>query len=189
MIYVALVHYPVLNRQSEVITSAVTNLDIHDISRIAATYDLSAYYVITPISDQQELVSKLISHWIDGNSPNMDRKRALSLVRICSSIQDACSQIREETGLSPQVVATSAKLRDRSIGWQELRNDLWRNGLPSDDMSPLLLLFGTASGLADEVFDMATGTLEPVEPHREYNHLSVRSAVAITLDRLLGTMS
>ncbi len=184
----ALVHYPVLNRRGEVITSAVTNLDIHDISRIAATYDLSAYYVITPLSDQQELVRELTSHWIDGKSPNLDRKRALSLVRICSSIQDAYSEIRKETGLFPQVVATSAKLRERCIGWQELRNDLWRNSLPPNDMPPLLLLFGTASGLSDEVFDMAAGTLEPVEPQREYNHLSVRSAVAITLDRLLGIM-
>ncbi len=50
----------------------------------------------------------------------------------------------------------------------------------------ILLLFGTAWGLADEVMDMADYLLDPVEGYTDYNHLSVRSAVAIILDRLAG---
>ncbi|MBT8351253.1 MAG: RNA methyltransferase, partial [Deltaproteobacteria bacterium] len=37
-LYVALVHYPVVNKNGDVIASAVTNLDLHDIARAAKTY-------------------------------------------------------------------------------------------------------------------------------------------------------
>ena len=50
----------------------------------------------------------------------------------------------------------------------------------------ILLLFGTAWGLVDEVFEKADYLLDPVEGYTDYNHLSVRSAAAIILDRLAG---
>jgi hypothetical protein len=50
-----------------------------------------------------------------------------------------------------------------------------------------LLLFGTAWGLTEEVFTMVDGILPPITGSGDYNHLSVRSAVAIMLDRILGT--
>jgi hypothetical protein len=50
----------------------------------------------------------------------------------------------------------------------------------------ILLLFGTAWGLVDQVFDKADYLLDPVEGYTNYNHLSVRSAAAIILDRLAG---
>ncbi len=185
-IYVALVHYPVLNRMGETITSAVTNLDIHDIARAAATYDLDGYFIVTPLMEQQELVGELTGHWLKGASPNNDRKTALSLVRVVSSISETCRLIEAETGVLPAVIATSARRRERTVGWRELREKI--QGLSDNsDHIPLLLLFGTASGLAEEVFEQVSGTLEPIEPQRLYNHLSVRSAVAITLDRLLGS--
>jgi tRNA (guanine37-N1)-methyltransferase len=40
--------------------------------------------------------------------------------------------------------------------------------------------------LAEEVVDMADGVLRPIRYLDEYNHLSVRSAVTITVDRLLA---
>ncbi len=180
-IYVALVHYPVLNRKGETITSAVTNLDIHDIARVAATYDLEAYFVVTPLPEQQELVRELTGHWIDGGSSNTDRKTALSMVRIVSSLEEIRRQIKDETGHPPVMIATSARRQGRVAGWQELRREI-DQGKYRD--VPLLLLFGTASGLADQVFKEVDATLEPIEPQRLYNHLSVRSAVAITIDRL-----
>jgi len=185
-IYVALVHYPVLNRMGETITSAVTNLDIHDIARVAATYELAGYFVVTPLPEQQELVRELTAHWIDGASPNIDRKAALSLVRITASLEETCREIERDTAECPVVIATSARDRGRCKAWQELRGELEAT---EEHAAPLLLLFGTASGLAEEVFEQASATLEPVEPQRIYNHLSVRSAVAITLDRLLGDRS
>ncbi len=186
MIYVALVHYPVLNRMGETITSAVTNLDIHDIARVAATYGLAGYFIVTPLQEQQELVRALTGHWLHGASSNLDRKTALSLVRITASLEDTCLQIEGDTGKIPFVVATSARPRERSIGWGRLRNEV-AAAEEDSEKPPVLLVFGTASGLADAVFGLASVTLEPIEPHRTYNHLSVRSAVAIALDRLLGT--
>ena len=49
-----------------------------------------------------------------------------------------------------------------------------------------LILFGTAWGLAQEVIEAGDGILPPITGTGDYNHLSVRSAAAITLDRLLG---
>ncbi len=54
-----------------------------------------------------------------------------------------------------------------------------------DRETPLFLLFGTGWGLTQEVKDSSDYVLAPIEG-KGYNHLSVRSAVAIILDRLLG---
>ena len=53
---------------------------------------------------------------------------------------------------------------------------------------PVLLVFGTGWGLADEVIAGADALLEPVRAREAtgYNHLSVRAACAILLDRRLG---
>ena len=51
---------------------------------------------------------------------------------------------------------------------------------------PHLILFGTGWGLCEEVIDGADIVLSPICGETEYNHLSVRSAAAIVLDRLLG---
>ena len=59
-LHVALLHYPVYNRQRQVIVSAVTNLDIHDIARAALTYGVKSFYVVTPLQDQQKLVKRLL---------------------------------------------------------------------------------------------------------------------------------
>ncbi len=45
---------------------------------------------------------------------------------------------------------------------------------------------GTGWGLSDEIFAASGMTLEPIKGCGDYNHLSVRSATAIMLDRLLG---
>jgi hypothetical protein len=45
---------------------------------------------------------------------------------------------------------------------------------------------GTGWGLTEECFSAADFILEPIAGNGSYNHLSVRSAAAIMLDRLLG---
>ena len=109
MIYLALVHYPVLNRKGELIASAITNLDIHDIARLARTYDLSAYYLVTPLSDQQILARRLIGHWLEGvgGDINPDRREAMGLIRIAEDIKKVCSEITLETGRSVLVYVLS----------------------------------------------------------------------------------
>ena len=54
------------------------------------------------------------------------------------------------------------------------------------DGTPYALVLGTAWGLADTFIKQADYCLEPICGPTDYNHLSVRSAAAILLDRLLG---
>lgn len=182
MIYIALVHYPVLNSRGEVIVSAVTNLDIHDIARTSKTYGVAGYYVVTPVDEQQSLVMELINHWSDGAGGNInpDRRAALELVRVACSLADVRYDIASRTGSRPLVYATTAKSRNDTAGWRSLRDEIRNKGLDA------LLIFGTAFGLAWDVLDAVDGVLEPIEGGTGYNHLPVRSAVAITLDRLLS---
>ena len=83
-VFLALLHYPVYNKDKEIITSAVTNLDIHDIARSARTYDLEKYYLVTPLKEQIVLIKKIIKHWTEGYgaSYNEDRKKALEIVDV-----------------------------------------------------------------------------------------------------------
>jgi hypothetical protein len=50
----------------------------------------------------------------------------------------------------------------------------------------VVLVFGTAWGLAPQALEQADFRLAPIAGAGEYNHLSVRSAVSIILDRALG---
>ncbi|UCF95676.1 MAG: RNA methyltransferase [Desulfobacterales bacterium] len=181
-LYVALTHYPVVNKSGAVIASAVTNLDLHDIARVAKTYGVPTFYVVTPLADQQELARKIICHWTSGVGAryNPARRRALELVRIEASIKAVVADIADREKGSPHIVVTCAKRIKGSIGYATLRAML-RNGRPH------LLVFGTAWGLASDFIAEADCVLEPVAGNSDYNHLSVRSAAAIILDRLLGT--
>ncbi|MEN8140140.1 MAG: RNA methyltransferase [Thermodesulfobacteriota bacterium] len=174
---IALVHYPVYNKNRQEIASAVTNLDLHDLARAARTYGVGTVYIVTPIVDQQELVAEIMGHWQDGYGAtyNQDRKEALTVVKVCSDL----AQARELAG-PLTVLATGAKEREGSLAWPDVRERL-REG------ESFLILFGTAWGLTREVFAECEGALAPISGgDTGYNHLSVRSAVAISLDRLLG---
>jgi hypothetical protein len=178
---VALVHYPVVNRTGELIGSAVTNLDLHDIARAGCTYGVDTYWVVTPDSQQQELVGKIIAHWTQGygGSVNPDRKNALSLIRTCSGFDEVVKGMTEKWGVKPMIIATCARPGQRTVEYEAVRNMIAKD-------KPLLLLFGTAWGLAPEMLAKADEILPPLRGVGEYNHLSVRSAVSIILDRLLG---
>ncbi len=178
---IALIHYPVINKLGETIGSAVTNLDIHDIARAATTYGVDNYYIVTPYEDQHSLVKEITAHWQKGYGAtyNPSRKRALDMVSICSSVDDAIEQITEIRGQRPQLVTTSAAQQANSLDFCDCRKLI-------EEGQPLLLLFGTAHGLAPEIMTKADINLPPVRGRTDYNHLSVRSAVSIILDRLLG---
>jgi len=169
----------VINRRGEVITSAVTNLDLHDISRAARTYGVRAVFCVTPLEDQQQLIGRLIEHWTEGYGArfNPDRREALKLLRIAASLTETIAAVTACEQQAPQMVATSARPQPGTIDCQKIGQRL-ADGIPQ------LLLFGTASGLAPEVIAAADAVLEPVVGCGVYNHLSVRSAAAIILDRL-----
>ena len=180
-LYVALTHYPVINKRGDIIASALTNLDLHDISRAAKTYGVKSFYVVTPLSDQKVLANKIIAHWTGGAGAvyNPDRRSALELIKVKASIIDVVEDIKGIENSYPKTVATSARRYPSSIGYAEFR-DILESGIPH------LLIFGTAWGLAESLISEANFVLEPVTGPTGYNHLSVRSAAAIILDRLLG---
>jgi hypothetical protein len=182
-LYLALVHYPVINKHGDVIASAVTNLDVHDIARAAATYGARGFYVVTPLVDQITLIQRLISHWTNGVGAiyNPQRRRALELVRIKENLNDVMAEIRCDNGGTelPCTVVTSARSQRPVIGFETLRRMIGEG-------PPYLLVFGTAWGLSETLMSAADFALAPVKGPTTYNHLSVRSAVTVVLDRLLG---
>jgi hypothetical protein len=180
--HVALVHHPVIDRSGRIVTTAVTNLDIHDIARAARSFGLARYHLVTPIDAQRELVGRILGHWTDGQGRehNDQRSDALEVVRVAASLDEVIERVRGETGRPPFVAATGARPRAGVVGYQALA--------PLCEGRPLLLVFGTGWGLAEEVFARSDAILAPISGSAAdgYNHLSVRSAVAIVLDRLFG---
>ncbi len=179
---VALIHYPVLNRNKEIIGSAVTNLDLHDIARAARTFGVTTYWLVTPDVQQQELAGQIVDHWTTGygGSINPDRASALSLVRICDDLAGAVAGMQVSHGRQPMLIATSAEKQSNTITCAEIQHELVQG-------TPVLLVFGTAWGLAPEVMERVDAVLPPIIGVGNFNHLSVRSAVSIYLDRLSGT--
>ena len=177
-----MIHYPVINKKDEIIGSAVTNLDLHDISRAAKTYGIDSLYIVTPYKDQQELFQELLDHWLKGHGAEYNAKRgeALSLIRICDDMDQLLSRVTAKRQKRPTVLATCA--RDKHSGVWSYR--VVRQKISAGES--FLILFGTAWGLAREVIEAGDGILPPITGSGSYNHLSVRSAAAIILDRLLG---
>lgn len=180
-LYVALTHYPVVNKNGKTIASAVTNLDLHDISRAAKTYGVRTFYVVTPLTDQRELVEKIVSHWTNGAGAkyNPQRRDALELINVKESLEEVAKDIENRGKGLPKTVVTSARGNNHSISFVKFREML-------KSEKPYLLVFGTAWGLSDSFITGADFVLEPVTGRYDYNHLSVRSATAIIIDRLLG---
>ncbi len=175
---IALVHHPVLDRRGDVVTSAVTNLDIHDLARLATTYNLSRYYLVTPAAEQQLLASRIIGHWQKGAgaSYNPDRCQALDCLQVVDSFDEALADWRSLVGPEGVAVLTGASHQD-GLDYPQAQS------LAIDQ--PVLLAFGTGHGLAPQIYAPDRPCLQPVRAG-QYNHLSVRTAAAIMLDRLIG---
>jgi tRNA (guanine37-N1)-methyltransferase len=176
-----LVHHPVCNKNQEIIGSAVTNLDLHDIARAGRTFGVGTFYVVTPFADQQQLVDELLAHWLSGPGAKANglRKEALEIIRVCADLETVFAAASSRRGQRPTVLATCARPQAKSWSFADARRELQAGG-------NFLILFGTAWGLAPEVLARVDGVLAPITGIGEYNHLSVRSAAAIVLDRLLG---
>ena len=180
-IHLALVHFPVYNKFGEVIVSSVTTLDVHDISRACKTFGVGTFYVITPLKTQQELVQRLIGHWLEGFGAeyNPTRKEALLNTVVKNNLEEAVKEITEQSGKKPRVIVTGAKRALRSIGYEALKKE-FKQGEPN------LLVCGTGWGLEKNLIENADHALLPIEGSNGFNHLPVRGAISIILDRLLG---
>ena len=179
---IALLHYPVYNKRREIVTTALTNLDLHDIARSARTFGLGRFYIVTPSLEQRRLAARITDHWRDGwgASYNPDRREALEIVRVLPTLDYALQDFQSGFEKRVQTIVTGATFRPNSIDCHKLREFIKTTDVP------YLLLFGTGWGLAEECFQAADLVLEPITGIDSYNHLSVRSAAAIVLDRLLA---
>lgn len=179
---IALLHYPVYNKHHEVVTTALTNLDQHDIARSSKTFGLDRFYIVTPSEEQRRLAERISGHWQEGWGAdyNPDRRSALEIVRVCPTLQSAVEDFQGNFTKPVKVAITGAAQRPGSIELATLRN------LLEEHDQPYLLLLGTGWGLTEECFATADYILKPIAGNGSYNHLSVRSAAAIMLDRLRG---
>ena len=179
-LYVALLHHPVYDKNGAIVTTAVTNMDVHDLSRLARAFDVQASYIATPVPTLRRLVQRIIRHWDTGpgGSYNQTRKEALALARLAPDLDAVVADVERETGSLPRLVATSAREGGPRLSFADLRRRL------REDARPELLCLGTGWGLAEEVLRRADDVLEPILGTAGWNHLSVRTAAAIILDRL-----
>ncbi len=182
----ALVHHPVLHKDGSVISSAITNTDLHDITRTATTYAVDAFYIVTPVESQRLLAERLIHHWTrgDGARKNADRQRAFGIMHVTATLQDALAAEGAHCAAGVDAWASSAQLLDGAISLAQGREHLLgpRGGM---------LVLGTAHGLAPAAIALCAVRLAPLpgvpQANGEtYNHLSVRAAAAILVHELRG---
>jgi hypothetical protein len=184
--YIGLIHGPILSKDGGEITTSVTNLDIHDISRTSRTFGFKKYFIVTPIKSQQIMVKKILGFWESdsGLIYNPDRKDALHTAQVIDSLEEAVNEITRLEGRKPCVVVTGANFEKFDGGEKDLLQNLRSTG------TPMFLIFGTGWGLTAPVTEQADFRLEPIFGIADdgYNHLSVRSAVAIYCDRLAQSL-
>lgn len=185
-LYLGLVHHPIKNKLGELVTTSVTNLDIHDIARSCRTFGVKKYFIITPFTEQKKLVDSILGHWEQdkANAYNPDRQDALSIARAVESIEMAIAQITEIEGQVPLIAMTGANFDSFDGDVSQLTKKIKESNMPC------FLLFGTGWGLHPIALEKADFRLSPIISKNSdgYNHLSVRSAVAIYLDRLFGNV-
>ena len=181
-LFLALIHHPVLDRNGRIVTSAITSLDIHDIARSAHTYDVTRAYIVHPIPEQREFAATVIDHWRFNFGRAFDgrRREALETIKVVESLDNAVADAASVAGVRPLIVHTSARTSG-GMKASELRAQM-----EAADASPVMILFGTGFGLAPAVRERADIILDAILGPSDYNHLSVRAAVSIILDRLRG---
>lgn len=170
-----------MNKKDQPIGSALTTIDLHDIARACITFGVSGFFVVTPYEDQAKLATQVIDHWTKGIGGELNpfRKKALELIRVSKTFEDVLKEIEKEREEPVITIATSAKEISGSITTENLRQIL-------DNQASHVLTFGTAWGLAKEFIDNCDFILDPILGKNEYNHLSVRSAASIYLDRIIN---
>ncbi len=182
--YAILMHSQVLIGEERVEgTTSVTSIDIHDISRSSATYGVKQFFIVTPLEDQQKIVKTLLDFWHSGVGIDYNKNRAMAVetAQLQGSLDLALAAIEAKEGKKPLVIATSARTIPgvKMLGYTD-QSEAWKHD------RPVVLVFGTGKGLAPSVIERCDYLLGPVNGLTRFNHLSVRSAVAVILDRWLS---
>jgi hypothetical protein len=178
---VALVHHPVYDKHKKVVATALTNLDLHDIARSSRTYGVETFFIVHPVAAQRELAQRIAGHWTgeEGAEKNDFRRQAIDLLQVVPDLAAAVGVLEARHGRRPLVAATAARVTEH-------KTVAFRAFSAMSKEEPALLVLGTGWGLTDELLAGCDVRLPPVNGTGAYNHLSVRSACAIILDRLYG---
>lgn len=177
-----LVHYPIMDRKKDLVATNITNFDIHDIARAATVYGVERYYLIHPAEEQLMFVERILDHWRVGEGAKFNpyRKTSLERVKTARTLDEAVA----DWGVDCLKIGTHARPVDgtKSYTIPELKNEMFNK------QKPVFLIFGTGFGLTDDYMKGLDGILESIRgaPPKDYRHLSVRSAVSIYLDRVMG---
>lgn len=164
-------------------TTSIASVDIHDVARSCATYGIKKFFLVSPLEDQQTILKTFLSFWLShsGRKYNESRFQALKNLIPAQTFTDVLAAIEEAEGQKPLVVVTSAKeyQHKQRIDFTSQRL-VWASG------RPIVFVFGTGQGLCDELVEQSDFILLPIKGLTDYNHLSVRAATGIILDRWLG---
>jgi len=180
-LYAGILHYPVKNSKGNIVATALTGLDLHDIARSARTFELAQYYVITPLTTQRSIAKTMVEYWKDPGGRASNRSEALKNVQVLATLEDSLAEIQSRETERPLLVATSA----RDVPLAQMSYEALRTQIETESR-PVYLLFGTGWGLADELLPKLDCVLPPILGSGDFNHLSVRAAAAIIFDRLRG---
>ncbi len=181
-ISIALVHHPVAGKNGQEIASSITTLDVHDMARYGKTFGAERIYIITPVADQKVLVERMKSHWTDEEylkKQNVRREGTVELLVTLPSVEDAVAHARTRSK-RVKLLATTAQRVPGAVSTDE-----WR-ARAAEEADEWIILFGTAYGLGKSLMERAECTLLPIDGAGAFNHLPVRGASAIILDRLIS---
>lgn len=180
---VGLVHYPIEDKLKNVVSTNVTNFDIHDIARAARMYGAEKYYIIHPMKEQVMFVERVLDHWRTGEGSRFNPSRQVALTRV-QTAESYEAALKDWDAPNAMTIATHARPIPGvdTVSFRGLRQQMW------DEKRPCFLLFGTGYGMTENFMKTCTAILEPIRgaPPDDFRHLSVRSAVSICLDRLMG---
>jgi hypothetical protein len=179
---IGVIHYPVYDKRGDVVATSLTNLEIHDMARTCMTFGIDLCYIVSPLAKQREIAERLVHHWIHGYGAtyNPARGEALRKVRIRPDIDSMIGDFGG--GPRPLIVGTSSRKREGKT----MSSDELRDLVMTERHQPALVLFGTGWGLTEEVVDLCDRMLEPISGAGDYNHLSLRVALGIILDRIFS---
>lgn len=186
---VVLLHHPVLNRKGELIATSITNMDLHDISRTCRTYEIDHYYLVSPVIEHQKLVGSIIEHWNRGNQLEWhpDRAEALSRAKVMNSFQDVKIELAQKyPEMALEVAMPDARPLPNQMTYEQARIK-WAE---EPNAGVKVIVLGTGWGVAPEFYSEVHTYLSPIYGPlgaEGYNHLSVRAAAAIILDRLFSS--
>ncbi len=149
---------------------AASSKVLSDVGALAATvapsFQQEASKIATAFDVPKSLASTNVGGSIDG---------------VANAINKGTKKIEEDEGKKPIIITTSAKITDAQqiISFYDQKK-VWEAD------RPVLILLGTGQGLTPSVIEQSDYLLLPIDGFSDFNHLSVRSAAAIILDRWLS---